>query len=394
MPTASDPTTDLPIPAPSADLASGPVPAGDVPQIVDALLDRAAQQRASDLHLEPTAQGYDVRLRIDGLLQTIAHHDAEQGRALVIRMMVMAGLLTYRLDVPQEGKFAALIPALHRGIEMRLSIMPTTHGLRAAVRLPADLIQPRTLDDLGLPARTLDGLRAFAAADSGLLLLAGPAGSGKTTTIYALLEYIVATSPGLSIISLEDPVERDIAGVTQIEVAPFGQLTYERVLRSMLRQDPQVLVLGEIRDSATAAIALQAALTGHRLISTLHAGSPGTAVIRLLEMGLEPYQIASSLFGVAALRLVRRKDGSEDAAASTEGARYRGRVPVAAWARLDDPLRALILARASAQAIDEHLVRRPDYQTLGAAAADLVRRGLTDDAEVHRVLGHPLVVTP
>ncbi len=153
-----------------------------------------------------------------------------------------------------------------------------------------------------------------------MLLLTGPAGSGKTTTIYALLEHLVAHSPGLSIMSLEDPVERDIPGVTQIEVSPFGQLTYERVLRSLLRQDPQVLVLGEIRDAITAGLAAQAALSGHRLISTMHAGSPGGAIVRLLEMGLEPYQIASGLFGVVAIRLVRAATGNADIAA---GPRWR-----------------------------------------------------------------------
>src|SRR5207237_8508969 len=130
----------------------------------------------------------------------------------------------------------------------------------------------------------------------------------KTTTIYALLGHIAHTSPGLSIVALEDPVERDLSGVTQIEVSPFGQLTYERALRSILRQDPQVLMLGEIRDAATATLALQAALSGHRLICTLHAATPGGAIARLLDMGLEPYQITSALFGVVAQRLLRRRD--------------------------------------------------------------------------------------
>jgi type II secretory ATPase GspE/PulE/Tfp pilus assembly ATPase PilB-like protein len=229
-----------------------------------------------------------------------------------------------------------------------------------------------------VPEQTLAGLHAFARADAGLLLLTGPAGSGKTTTIYALMEHIIAAQPGLSVVSLEDPVERALTGVTQVEVAPFGQLTYERVLRSMLRQDPQVLVLGEIRDSQTAAIAVQAALTGHRLISTLHAGSPGGAMVRLLEMGVEPYQAASSLFGVAALRLVRR---------SNVEAGYRGRAPVAEWARLDDELRQAILSRAGAQAIDTRLASRPGHVTLRQAAEQLLSRGVTDRAEIQRVLG-------
>src|SRR5207237_4547246 len=157
-----------------------------------------------------------------------------------------------------------------------------------------------------LPTSVLQALKNFAASDSGMLLVSGPAGSGKTTTIYALLQHISSVSPGLSLVSLEDPVERDIPGVTQIEVSPFGQLTYERALRSILRQDPQVLMLGEIRDAETASLAIQAALSGHRLICTLHAATPGGAVARLLEMGLEPYRITSALYGVIAQRLLRK----------------------------------------------------------------------------------------
>src|SRR5207249_6151874 len=135
---------------------------------------------------------------------------------------------------------------------------------------------------------------SFAASDAGMLIVTGPAGSGKTTTLYALLQQIVERTPGVSVIALEDPVERDLPGVTQIEVSNFGELTYERALRSILRQDPQVLMLGEIRDSATASLAMQAALSGHRLISTLHASTPAGAIARLLEMGVEPYQLTSA----------------------------------------------------------------------------------------------------
>lgn len=350
----------------------------DPRRLVEQLVDAAIVAQASDLHLEPIAGGYEVRLRADGLLQPARQLDAVTGRAMVVRLMVMAQLLTYRLDIPQEGRLSVAPASLGRAIELRLAVMPTTHGLRAVVRMPAELTQPRSLDALGLPSQTLQGLKAFAAADTGMLLLTGPAGSGKTTAIYALLEYIVARSPGLSIISLEDPVERDIPGVTQIEVSPFGQLTYDRVLRSLLRQDPQVLVLGEIRDGATAALATQAALSGHRLASTLHAGSPGGAIVRLLEMGLEPYQVSSSLFGVAAVRLVRCSDGKGG---------YRGRAPVAEFASIDAPLREAILRRDSTQAIDALLAARPGYQRLADAAADLVARGVTDAAEVRRALG-------
>jgi general secretion pathway protein E len=350
----------------------------DTRLLIDQILNDAARQNASDVHLDPTVEGYELRYRIDGLLATVGRYDSTLGRSLVTRLMVLAQLLTYRLDIPQEGRLQQHLAAAKRAMDLRLAIMPTTQGLRAVVRLPAELIQPLELEDLALPAAVLDGLRRFAAADAGMLLLTGPAGSGKTTTIYALLQYITRNWPGLSIVALEDPVERDLPAVTQIEVARFGELTYERALRSILRQDPQVLMLGEIRDAATASLAVQAALSGHRLISTLHAATPGGAIARLLEMGLEPYQVTSALFGVVAQRLLRR--------AETPG-HYRGRMPIAEMATLDGPARDAILRRADAGEIQALFRSRPGYQDLRQAADDLVARGLTDAQEVQRVLG-------
>ena len=159
---------------------------GDVPRIVAELLGRAVSQRASDLHLEPTAQGCEARLRVDGLLQTIAQFDAETGRAMVGRLMVLAHLLTYRLDVPQEGRLSFSTADGSPPMDLRLAVMPRTHGLRAAVRMPAELVQPSGLDALQLPQPVLAGLKRFSGAESGMLILTGPAGSGKTTTIYAL----------------------------------------------------------------------------------------------------------------------------------------------------------------------------------------------------------------
>jgi general secretion pathway protein E len=360
---------------------STPPPAGDARPLVHGLLDDAARRGASDVHVEPTAQGYEVRYRVDGLLDTVAHYDAAAGRSIVGRLMVMGQLLTYRVDVPQEGRLSVQLPATGTAgaVELRLAVMPTTHGLRAAVRMPAELIQPRSLEDLGLHAAALDGLRRFAAGDAGMLIVTGPAGSGKTTTIYALLEHIARTSPGLSIIALEDPVERDLPGVTQIEVSPFGELTYERSLRSILRQDPQVLALGEIRDAATASLALQAALSGHRLVCTLHAATPGGAVARLFEMGMEPYQITSALFGVLAQRLLRKRDPS--------GPGYRGRTPVAEWAVMDAALREAVLRRSDAGSLQSLIARQPGHVGIRQSAEALIESGVTDSGEVGRVLG-------
>lgn len=350
----------------------------DARPVIDRILDDAAGRRASDVHLEPTPQGYEARFRIDGLLEVVERFDAAAGRSLVNRLMVLGRLLTYRLDVPQEGRVQILVPCIGRTIELRLAVMPTTHGLRAAVRLPAELIHPRKLEELGLPAGVLEGLLRFARADAGLLAVTGPAGSGKTTTIYALLEKIAELQPGLSIISLEDPVERHISGVTQIEVSPFGELTYEKALRSILRQDPQVLMLGEIRDAATASLAIQAALSGHRLICTFHAAGPASAIARLYEMGIEPYQITSALFGVVAQRLLRRR---------TEDGGYEGRIPVAEMVVADAPLREAILKRADAETLRICYERQRGFATMHSEAERLVAAGLTHREEIGRVLG-------
>jgi type II secretory ATPase GspE/PulE/Tfp pilus assembly ATPase PilB-like protein len=349
--------------------------APDARVLVDQLLADAVRREASDIHLEPTASGLEIRLRIDGLLETAATHERAIGQSMVTRLMVMAQLLTYRLDVPQEGRASVFVG--DKQLELRISIMPTTHGLRAAVRMPAELMQPRSLAELGLPANVMQGLEAFVHADAGMLIVTGPAGSGKTTSCYALLQSIAQSAPGISLVSLEDPVERDLPGVTQIEVEPFGELTYERTLRSMLRQDPQVLMLGEIRDPATASIAAEAALSGHRLVSTMHAATPAGAIARLLEMGVPPYVVSSAIFGVASQRLLRRKaDGG-----------YRGRMPVTEFVRIDDELRRAILRQADANELEKAYSQQSEYRPMRAVAGDLVNAGLTDAAEARRVLG-------
>ena len=371
---------------------------------LDALLADALAARASDLHLEPTAKGCQPRRRVDGLLEDLPPCDAAEGRRLAHQLMARAGLLTYRPDVPQEGTTAWTAPAPGSapasgsnptdssggggggggGLELRVAVMPTAHGPRVVVRLPAELTRPRGLGELGLPAEARAGLEAFAAADAGLLVLAGPAGSGKTTTTYALLEHLVATRPGESVVTLEDPIERDLPGVTQVEISPFGELTFELALRSLLRQDPQVLAVGEVRDAATAGVALRAALSGHRLVCTLHAEDPAGAVARLIDLGADPGQLSGALFGVLALRLVRR--------GSAAGG-YAGRAPAAAFLRRDPAIVDAVLGRGASagrparEAVAHAAAEQPGARTPRDAGRALAAAGVTDEAELLRVFG-------
>jgi len=350
----------------------------DVRPLVDLLLSEALRQRASDIHVEPAADFCDVRFRVDGVLETYKKLEPSVGRAVVTRLMVMAKLLTYRLDVPQEGRISVPTSCENSAVELRLSIMPTIHGMRAAVRMPAEHVQPAILEDLSLHPSVLKGLIGFASADSGMLILTGPAGSGKTTTIYALLHHISRVNPGLSIIALEDPVERDVPGVTQIEVSPFGQLTYDKALRSILRQDPQVLMLGEVRDAATASLAVQAALSGHRLITALHAATPAGALARLLEMGIEPYQLTSSIHAIVAQRLLRRR--------LADGRGYHGRAPIAEFVAMDPTLKKTLLQRGDSDSLARAYQGQPGYQSLRDVGQLLVKQGVTDAAELGRVV--------
>lgn len=350
----------------------------DARPIVDALIDHALAARASDVHVEPVPDGYHIKLRIDGLLQPYDTLARPTGDAILNRLMVMGRLLTYHRDIPQEGRIQ--LPHTTRPpVDLRLAVIPTLHGLRAVLRMPAELIGPHGLADLNLTPDILDFLRGFAYAQCGLLAVTGPSGAGKTTTVYALLEYLQAQCPGTSVISLEDPIERSLPGITQIEITPFGQFDYARALKSILRQDPQVLALGEIRDAQTASLAVEAALTGHRLICTMHAGSPAAAISRWMEMGLERYQITAGVYGIVNQRLLRRKTGDE----------YSGRLPVANFALMDSDLRQAIATQANLDMINSVISRQRGFRPLAGLAQALVAAGRTDAAEVQRVLGHP-----
>jgi len=358
-------------------------------QLVDDLLAQALARGASDVHFEPTDRCLLVRLRLDGQLCDIEELPTAIAENVVARLKVMAGLLTYRIDIPQEGGLrwppGVATEAADR-TDLRVATFPTIRGERAVVRVFRTRGPVETLDQLGLADWQVEELRAATRQSGGTVLLTGPAGSGKTTTLYAMLRHIQQTTPERSLITLEDPVEQRIDRVTQIQVNPHGDLTYERCLRSLLRQDPQVILMGEIRDAATASIAVEASLTGHLVLTTLHSGDQAEAIVRLLEMGIAAYQLVSSVAVVCSQRLLRRlcTAGPCDRCFGTG---YAGRIACAQIVRMNEELRAMVLDHASAPRLRRAIAERgPDLYERGE---ELTEQGVTDAAEVRRVLGDP-----
>ena len=272
-------------------------------QIVDAILAEGRAAGASDLHLQPTPQGLELKYRLNGVLLPVAVFSAKLGPNIIARLKVKAELLTYHTDRPQEGR----IRTPEADVEMRVSIFPTLHGERAVVRFFGGSGSYQRLDDLGLPADVLLALRNLLVETSGAIVISGPAGSGKTTTAYACLREIAQqTSGARSLVSIEDPIEVAVDGVAQSQVNPQTGLDLASGLRFLMRQDPEVIFVGEIRDRPTADAAMQASLTGHLLLTTFHAGSATETVSRLLDMGIEPYILRSGLLAVLNQRLLRQ----------------------------------------------------------------------------------------
>ena len=330
----------------------------------DELLDRAEAAGASDLHLQPRRDGLAALIRIGGTLRELATA-VPHGDRLVARMKVLAGLLTYRTDIPQEGRIAR--PG-ERSI--RLATCPTVLGEKAVLRWTADSIR-MTLPDLGLPDDTLVRWRQLLSSPQGLLLVTGPAGSGKTTTAYASLRAIQTQSPTpRSLVSLEDPVEAILDGVAQTQLDPAGGWDFADGLRSALRHDPEVLLVGEIRDADTLATAIRGSLTGHLILSTMHTGSPAEAITRLLDMGIEPYLIASSVRGVLQQQLVRRVDGQRQLLCDLLDLG-------------DAALTALIKSHPTTQELTEAIGSR----SVREQAEELLRDGRIDETEFVRVFG-------
>lgn len=377
-------------------------------RLVNQLLRQAVRGAASDLHLEPHEDGLRARIRIDGTMQNVFDRRDVPARRVVSRLKVMAGLDIAETRLPQDGRIALRLGG--RAIDVRLSTLPGHHGERVVMRLLDRSGGLMALDRLGLSAENAQRLNRLAALPNGIILATGPTGSGKTTTLYSLLR--LADRRERTILTVEDPVEYDLPGISQTPVNPEIGLTFARGLRSILRQDPDVILVGEIRDGETAQVACEAALTGHLVFSSLHANTALSAVVRLRELGVDGYLVAATLRGVVAQRLVRHlcpdcarfapptADEAEQFRAqslpvpesighsvgceSCEGTGFSGRVGIFDILEIDEGLRAAIDTDASEVTLRELAGPRP---SLLASALGLVAEGATSPAEVRRVLG-------
>lgn len=277
----------------------------EVSVLVSCLLQDALQLGASDLHIEPWETSVAVRARINGVLSEVVHLPLELMEKVSARFKVLANLPIHQTGLPLDGKIVCGPELDH--VQVRLSIFPTTRGEKIVLRLFDPHDRRFDLDALGFDPDTLQGLKRLLRRSSGLLLFTGPTGSGKTTAMYSALCHIVQRDgSAVSISTVEDPVEFNLPRISQTQINPTQDFTYAKALRSILRQDPQVILVGEIRDAETASIAVQAGLTGHLVISTIHAGVSAGAFTRLIHMEIEPFMLASSILGVMGLRLVRR----------------------------------------------------------------------------------------
>ncbi|HWP65514.1 MAG TPA: type II secretion system ATPase GspE [Candidatus Limnocylindria bacterium] len=377
-------------------------------RLVNNLINRAVEQRASDIHVEPFENELKVRYRIDGVLHDVDTPPRRLQAAIVSRIKIMAKLNIAERRLPQDGRIKLRL--MGKEIDLRVSTLPTLYGESVVLRILDRSSIVVTLEHLGFPEDTLAQFETLIHRPYGMILVTGPTGSGKTTTLYGALDKI--NSPDKKIITIEDPVEYQLFGVNQIHVKPAIGLTFANGLRSIVRQDPDVIMVGEIRDAETAEIAIQAALTGHLVFSTLHTNDAAGAVARLLEMGVEDYLLASSLLGVLAQRLVRRicphckvpaeadnsalrelVGGNGGGAVQVYEGRgcdecahtgYRGRCGIYELLLVNETARQLILKRASADIIREAAVKQ-GMRTLREDGWRTVRAGTTTVAEVVRV---------
>lgn len=374
-------------------------------RMINAILLEAIQQKASDIHFEPSEDSLVIRYRIDGVLHP--RHNPSRGleAQLCTRIKVMAKMDIAEHRLPQDGRIK-----LHHGgreIDFRVSTLPTVHGERLVLRILDKGNVVLGLDQIGMDGESLGGLRKLIQMPEGIVLVTGPTGSGKTTTLYSAISEI--HSPEMNIMTIEDPVEYKLPGISQMNVNPRIELDFAKGLRHILRQDPDVIMIGEIRDRETAEIAIQASLTGHLVLSTLHTNDAPSALTRLADMGIEPYLLASSILGVLAQRLVRKicpdcKTAYQPSLEEQQelglegnvvfhkgkgcngcfGSGYRGRLGVYELMPVTSRIKAQVLKSQDSEALRKVAIEEAMVGLFGRGV-QLVKGGLTTSAEILRV---------
>ena len=382
---------------------------GPVIRLVNLIITRAIETRASDIHFEPFEDQFRVRYRIDGVLHDVESPPKRLQAAIVSRVKIMAKLNIAERRLPQDGRIMLRVKG--KEIDFRVSTVPTIHGESIVLRILDKSSIVLDIEKLGFPVDTMGGFRELIQRPHGIILVTGPTGSGKTTTLYCVLEKI--NSPEKKIITVEDPVEYQLRGVNQIQVKPSIGLTFANALRSIVRQDPDVILIGEIRDAETAEIAIQSALTGHLVLSTLHTNDAPSAITRLIDMGMEDYLLSSTIIGILAQRLVRvacphcREPYTPDPTILREmkvdsgsladldiievkgcencsHTGYWGRAGIFEFLQMTDDIQKLILGKKDSNIIKE-AARKDGMRTLREDGWLKVKKGMTTLSEVLRV---------
>lgn len=352
---------------------------GPVIRLVNMILFEALRRRASDVHVHPEETRLNIRLRVDGMLVDAFSPPLSLAPAISSRLKVMTELDIANRHSPQDGQTTVRVGA-HK-VDIRLSVIPTVHGERLVMRLLDQGQNKLSLDTLGMTQEMQAELKSTVDRPNGMLLVTGPTGSGKTTTLYSALGMVDRASR--NVMTIEDPVEYRLEGISQMQVNAKRGVTFAAGLRSLLRQDPDVILVGEVRDHETAQLAVQASLTGHLVLATLHTNDAPSAIPRLLDIGVEPFLVTSSLLGVMAQRLVRRLASPEEQKES--GQRYRGRMGVYELMRMNDELRTLTAQRSDGVLLME-AAKRAGFKPMIEDAKMKAAKGMTDEAEIKRVL--------
>lgn len=377
-----------------------------VVRLVNSIIEQAAVNRASDIHIEPGSSRLVVRFRIDGQLQEMMSASMNTHGSVVARVKIISGLNIAERRMPQDGRVE--LEAGGKNLDLRISIMPTVHGEKVVIRVLDRGSFLMSREELGLSRENARNFNRLFRVPHGIILVTGPTGSGKTTTLYAALSQLNNVS--VNIITLEDPIEYRLEGINQIHINPKAGLTFARGLRSVLRQDPDIIMVGEIRDEETANLAVRAAVTGHLVLSTMHTNDAASSVVRLTDMGVESYLVASSIRGVISQRLVRRicpscKTGytatDEELAiigspsrvelyrgrgcSRCRGTGYKGRTAAYEIMMVTDKHRELISQRVSSDKLDR-LSRKAGMVDMRESCAQLVLKGVTTVQEMARVV--------